>query len=118
MPESSISGLRGESTQTCKDDPNPIKYLAYLIVNDDTDGDRKLSFEDDREFAIADPSGKNYVEVIQGIERLHGYVYRPNSEDLVLIYRREGTHYASTIDLAGRKVTSTETIDILGPNIQ
>jgi len=118
LSEQSTPSPREESSQTCKDAPNPIEHLAYLVVNNDTDGDKKLSFDDNREFAIADPSGKNYVAVIQDIQDLHGYVHRPELGDLVLIYRREGAHYASTIDLAERKVTSTETIDILGPNIQ
>ena len=119
LPERVSYKPREEAVQaTCKNAPSPVEYLLYLVVNRDTNGDKKLSWEDSQVLAIADPSGQNYVELVPDIEDLHGYVYRPESKDLVLMYRREDASYVSVIDLAGREVNSTETIDILESNIQ
>lgn len=50
----------------------PVSFL-YLVVNGDTNQDKRLTEADRQSIAISDGSGLRFKELIPGIDRLNGY---------------------------------------------
>lgn len=78
-----------EELKDSKDTPTKALYFEY--VKDDTDGDGKLSNQDNSSVALSKPDGSGFVEVLHGVSR-------------VLSYEMIGSQYLSVVYQAGKTV--------------
>jgi len=108
--QSKNSGVVEQTEFSCKESP-VIKWLLYLVVNQDTNGDEQLDSTDNSLLAMSDVSGQNYTELISGVQRVLNIIMK-DSQQLMVIYKKDNQYYFSIIDLLKRKVTLTEEVQI------
>jgi hypothetical protein len=91
-------------------DPNRIvkvQALWYIKVTEDTNGDKLLNTLDRKQIAISDPSGANYTEVIQGIDKI--LLVQPKGLDRrLVIYSSGNKRFVADIDITKRQATTKE----------
>lgn len=95
----------------CDEKSQTIRWLLYLVVNQYTNSDKQLSPKDITNLAMSDVSGKNYTELIPGIQIILGLTLK-NAQQLIVIYRKDNQNQVSIIDLLKREVTLTQDISI------
>lgn len=95
----------------CDEKPQTIRWLLYLVITQDTNSDEQLSPKNIPILAMSDVSGKNYTELIPGIQSILGITMK-KSQELIVIYRKENQNQVSLIDLLKREVTLTQDISI------
>jgi hypothetical protein len=102
-----------------KDDKNarPAKWMTYSIVKSDTNNDQKLSREDWEVMAVSDVSGKDYKELLSGIEKYYGQTMKDEAT-LIVIYQKDKKKYLSSIDLVNKTVISTNEMPNLGEDVE
>lgn len=107
------------STQTdCENSEQEVRWLMYAIVKRDITQDKKLTAEDRQILAISDVHGQRYTELIDNVETVYGTAYQKQPERLSVIYRIEAAKKVSVVDLATRKVISTELLPNLGNDVK
>ncbi|NET59459.1 MAG: hypothetical protein F6K47_25940 [Symploca sp. SIO2E6] len=104
------SGAIEQGEFSCKESP-VIKWLLYLVVNQDTNDDEQLDPTDIPTLAMSDVSGQNYTELIPGIQNILNIIMK-DSQQLMVIYRKDNQYHFSMIDLLQREVTLTEEIPL------
>ncbi|NEQ65875.1 MAG: hypothetical protein F6K21_10320 [Symploca sp. SIO2D2] len=109
-PQAKNSGIVEPAEFSCTDSP-VIKWLLYLVVNQDTNGDDQLDSTDIPLLAMSDVSGKSYTELIPGVQRILNIIMK-DSQQLMVIYKKDNQYHFSMIDLLQREVTLTEQISI------
>lgn len=107
--ESAPYGVKPELR--CDEKSQTIRWLLYLVVNQYTNSDKQLSPKDITNLAMSDVSGKNYTELIPGIQLILGLTMK-NAQQLIVIYRKDNQNQVSIIDLLKREVTLTQDISI------
>jgi hypothetical protein len=98
-----------KSELRCDEKSQRIRWLLYLVVNQYTNSDKQLSPKDITNLAMSDVSGKNYTELIPGIQIILGLTLK-NAQQLIVIYRKDNQNQVSIIDLLKREVTLTQDI--------
>lgn len=86
--------------------------LWFVVVKKDSDGDRQLSDRDQQTIALCDQAGRNYTEVISGIDRVLGS-YRKGNSTLQVLYRANGKNLITEIDVPTRKPIKTSELSAI-----
>ena len=89
----------------------PVQWFLYFIVKEDTDGDKRLTYKDNRTLAISDAAGTGFTELIADVEEVYGQAMR-DSSTLFIIYRSQSKKYVAKIDLQNRKLASTKELGL------
>lgn len=84
-----------------------IQWFLYFLVKFDTDGDRKLTYRDNRTLAVSDAGGEGFAEIISDIEQVYGQALR-DDKTLLVFYRTKSTKYVARIDLPNKRIVSTK----------
>lgn len=84
----------------------PTKAIFYNVVSLDSNGDKKLSYEDDSSLYISSPEGKNYELVLEAYDKI---ISRSSVGDnqVMLIYQDKGKAFSKLIQLSPYEVIST-----------
>lgn len=80
------------------DKKRSTKAILYQVVQKDTDGDKRLTVDDDTVIAFSLPDGSKYKDVLSSAERLIDATLLEN-KTLFLMYQTKGVGYASTLRL-------------------
>ena len=91
--------------------------VSLFLGKDDTDGDRKLTYKDQRTLAISDSGGLGYAEIIPHVEHIYGQVLR-DTNTLLVIHKTGSKKYTTRIDLPNRTVVSMNEIATPGSDVQ
>ncbi len=83
-----VTAQLSEESKDAKD--NPIKALYFEYVKDDTDGDGKLSNQDNSSVALSKPDGSGFVEVLHGVSRVLSFEMI-GSQYLSVVYQVDKT---------------------------
>ena len=92
---------------------NPIKWICYRVVKDDTDKDKRLSANDLITIAISDASGLDYKELITDVGAILHETRRGDS--LVFIYTANGSNQIAEINLPTKQLVSTKELQEIAP---
>jgi hypothetical protein len=87
------------------------------VVKSDTDGDKKLTYKDNKVLAISDAGGVGYTEIISDVEEVYGQA-DSEANSLYVIYRSQSRKYVAKIDLLNRKVVSTKELTLEFSDLQ
>jgi len=104
----------GSSENKWGTDKKPVKWLIFQVVPSDTDGDGRLTENDRKAIAVANPDGSQYAEVVRDADELLGTTWMAGDK-LLLIYTAGGKSLVSEIDLPGRKVSVTKELPKIDP---
>lgn len=75
-----------------------VKAILYTIVKADTNGDNRLTHEDQSVIALSLPSGQEYTEILQEIDDFMGHVVLED-DAIFLVYQKQGVGYAANVSL-------------------
>jgi len=89
----------------------PVQWFLYFVVKEDTDGDKKLTYKDNRVVAVSDAAGMGFTELITDVEEVFGQAIR-DSNTLFVLYRSKSKKNVARIDLPNRKVVSTNELGL------
>ncbi len=83
--------------------------LWFVVIKNDSNGDRQLSDRDQQTIAICDEAGKNYTEIISQVDRVLGS-YRKGNSRLQVLYRAKGKNLITEIDVETRRAVKTSAL--------
>jgi hypothetical protein len=98
-------------------DAVPTGFFLYEIVKTDTNGDKKLDWNDRKTVAISDAAGHHYIDLISDVAAVHTKVMR-DRETILVIYRGGGGLQLARIDLKLWQVASTVQLPDFGPDVR
>jgi hypothetical protein len=99
-----------------KEPPKPTRLLYYELVKANTNGNKVFDEGDRKTIAISEVSGSGYQELIKDVDwTLHRMM--TSEDELLIIYRAEGKHFAARLSLSKRQITETKELAPL-PQIQ
>ena len=75
-----------------------IEAILYQVVKKDTDGNKRLTVDDDTVIAFSLPDGSKYKDVLSSADRLIDAMLLENRM-LFLMYQTKGVGYSSTLRL-------------------
>src|SRR6185503_4857314 len=81
---------------------NPIKWICYRVIKDDTDKDKRLSTNDLMTLALSDASGLDYKEMITDVRAVLHETRRGDS--LIFIYTANGRNQIAEINLPTKQL--------------
>ncbi len=84
-----------------------IKWMRYLVVNADTNGDQRLTEKDQRVIAFSSVSGEGYTELIRNVDAVMGSMLR-NENMLILFYESDKKYFVAEINLPQRQAVETK----------
>lgn len=84
-----------------------VKWMRYLVVTADTNGDQRLTEKDQRVVAISTVSGEGYTELIRNVDAVMGSSLR-NENTLIYFYESDKKYFIAEINLPQRQVTTTK----------
>ena len=102
-----VETKRFPAKEEAGEQPVPVQWFLYSLVKSDTDGDKKLTYKDNKVLAISDAGGVGYTEIISDVEEVYGQA-DSEANGLYVIYRSQSRRYVAKIDLLNRKVVSTK----------
>lgn len=104
-------------TQADSSDGGNVKYFWYTLIPADTNNDSKLGDGDRRTLAVSDADGKNFTEVIKGVDELKGQ-FQKNASTRLVFYTSNGKTYKAIVDLAKKQATLTASLpDVAHPTL-
>lgn len=92
---------------------NPVKWICYRVVKEDTDKDKRLSANDIMTLALSDASGLDYKELITDVTAVLHETRRGDS--LIFIYTANGKNHIAEINLPTKQLTSTKELQEIVP---
>ena len=99
-----------------KEPPKPAQLLYHELVKADTNGNKVFDARDLKTIAISEVSGSSYQELIQDVDwMLHRMM--TSEDELLVIYRAHGKHFAARLSLSKRQITETKELAPI-PQIQ
>jgi hypothetical protein len=90
-----------------KGDDKIVEAILYEYVKHDTNNDKKLTESDAHAISLSSPSGEQFTELIDGIERMLGH-FVTGDKRLLIVYQKDGLGHTSEISLVDFKVIRTE----------
>lgn len=106
------------SVGECRPEPKKVKSIVYTLIKADTNNDQSLTTADLQTIAVSDASGQNYTEVVQNAEVIYHKVYKPATERLLVVYRRDGKRFVDVIDLVKKRPITTKQLPDLGADVK
>lgn len=91
-----------------------VKWMRYLVVNADTNGDQRLTEKDQRVIAISSVSGEGYTELIRNVDAVRGSTLR-NENTLILFYESDKKYFVAEINLPQRQIVETKELPKILP---
>lgn len=91
----------------------PVRAILISLVKQDTNEDQRLTESDRLTLALTTPEGKQYTEVLDGIDTILGYELI-GQEKLVILYNRDGVGRIAYIALDGFKVLKETALPKVG----
>lgn len=115
VPNNNYLFLNTERLLHSEDDSerNEVKWIEYEVIKSDTNGDGRMTSEDQLAIAISDPTGERYVEIVPNIDKILGSKMRDDNT-LLIFYSSGGRNFVSEIKIPDRRVTITKEL----PKIQ
>ena len=86
-----------------------VEALLYTLIRRDTNGDKKLTLDDQSDLAVSLPDGSHYKEIVRSVEDVIATMV-PNGSEIVLLYQSGGKGYMSTIRLQDMSIQETKEI--------
>ena len=77
--------------------------ILYRVVKSDTNGDERLTENDELHISLSKPDGANFTEVLKGIDDVLGYELL-NQKALAIMFNRGGQGFTAYVDLQNFKV--------------
>ncbi len=101
--------LAAEQVQKFKSTEHPALALYVQFVANDSNGDGRLSAEDDSSIGLAKPDGSGFLPVVQGVSHVISYdMY--DDDQLSLVYLRGTTIRHAKFSLARFKIDADKEI--------
>lgn len=75
-----------------------IRAILYQVVQADSDGNKRLTVDDDTVVALSQPDGSRYKEVLASTDRMIDVMLLEN-KTIFLMYQTKGAGYSSTLRL-------------------
>jgi hypothetical protein len=82
-----------------------VKAILYSVVKKDTNGDKRLTTKDQKDIALSAPNGRNYKEILKGIDSLLGHEL-VNRDTILLLYQKQGIAYSASVGLSDFSIMS------------
>jgi hypothetical protein len=82
------------------DEDRRIRAILYKVVKSDTDEDRRLTSKDLKTIGISMPNGKDYKEILQGVDVFVGHRLL-DENTLLIVYQKKGIGYSANVSLSG-----------------
>jgi hypothetical protein len=82
-----------------------VKAILYSVVKKDTNGDKRLTTKDQKDIALSAPNGRNYKEILNGIDSLLGHEL-VNRDTILLLYQKQGIAYSANVGLSDFSIMS------------
>lgn len=82
----------------------PPRVIVHELVDNDSNHDKRLTADDAKTIAVSDPSGKNFVRVLNNVEEFKGGRI-VNGTSLVILYTSGAALRAAEIELPSNKLT-------------
>ncbi|CAN5497485.1 hypothetical protein BH18ACI3_BH18ACI3_13960 [soil metagenome] len=89
------------------DKNSKVVALRYNVVQEDTNGDGRLTDADKTDFAISDINGANFSTVVRWIDDFLGEE-QPSADTLFLFYRSDGKNLFAEIGISEKKIIETK----------
>jgi hypothetical protein len=86
-------------------DGSIVKAILYSVVRKDTNGDKRLTTRDQKDIALSAPNGRNYKEILSGIDSLLGHEL-VNRDTIILLYQKQGIAYSASVGLSDFSIVS------------
>jgi len=87
------------SNQTSYTEKSIVTSILFRVIKSDTNGDARLTDSDEVTLAFSTPEGKNYSEVLEGIDEVLGYDLL-NEQAIAIMYRKQNQIFTGFIDLS------------------
>jgi hypothetical protein len=82
-----------------------VKAILYSVVKKDTNSDKRLTTRDQKDIALSAPNGRNYKEILSGIDSLLGHEL-VNRDTILLLYQKQGIAYSASVGLSDFSIMS------------
>ena len=89
------------------------KVIFYEVIDRDTNGDGKVTAQDNKSLALSDTSGKNYKVIVKDISRIVT-IKEAGKDMLTIVYQKAGVGYSLSLHFKGFTVLSNEMLPKVG----
>jgi len=89
------------------------KVIFYEVIDRDTNGDGKVTAQDNKSLALSDTSGKNYKVIVKDISRVIT-IKEAGKDMLTIVYQKAGVGYSLSLHFKGFTVLSNEMLPKVG----
>jgi len=76
------------------------KIIFYKVIDSDTNGDGKVTVEDNKNLAVSDTAGKEYKVIIRNISRIIS-IQELHSDMFTIVYQKAGVGYSLNLHSKG-----------------
>lgn len=92
----------------------PVRVILYQIVKSDTNGDERLTDEDLKTIALSSPDGRDYKEILDGIDMVVGHKL-VDENNLFIVFQKNGVGFSANVSLADFKIGHETELPKIGP---
>ena len=89
-----------------------VRGIWYELVTADSNGDKRLTREDDKTIAVSDVSGASYTEIIRQVDRVLA-THQPNETTFLIFYTSGRKNFVTEININTRTVLVTQELPLL-----
>lgn len=89
--------------------PRIIRVIVFLLVEEDTNQDKRLTRDDLKTIALSHPEGREVKRVETGVEELVG-LRVVDKHRLVLLYQKEGQTHSMAVALSDLSIITSKSV--------
>lgn len=93
------------SEKEYKDDDRVVRAILYTVIEEDTNGDKRLTGKDEMTIALSMPSGHEYKRVLTGIDTYIGHQVM-DKKRMFLVYQKEGIGYTANLSFSDFSISN------------
>ena len=91
-----------------------IRAILYQVVTEDTNEDGRLTSKDLKTISISHSDGREYKELIQGIDHFVGH-RTVDENTLLIVYQKKGVGYSANISLSDLVISNEQELPRVSP---
>ncbi len=90
-----------------------VRAVLYVVVRKDTNGDKKISYDDKMDIAVSTCGGDDYKEIVTGIDNFIGH-QAIDKDKLFIAYKKQGAGHSAIVSLGDFSLINQKSFPALG----
>ena len=82
-----------------------IRAILYTVIKEDTNGDKRLTNDDEIVVALSKPGGEGYKEILSGVQVFVGHRFL-NKDTMLIVYQKRGIGYSANVELVNFSISN------------